>query len=82
MTGLLTRLAARGAASLSICALVGALVVTTPTQVKASEWLAVAVGAAMLGIVLGGGAKAPKKPEYKVIARLCENPKTGLYHKC
>jgi hypothetical protein len=82
MTGFLTRLATRGAASLSICALVGALVVTTPTQAKASEWLAVAVGVTMLGIVLGGGAKAPKKPKYRVIARLCENPRTGLYHKC
>ncbi|MCC5967886.1 MAG: hypothetical protein JJU24_17355 [Natronohydrobacter sp.] len=79
MSGLITRLAARGAATLSICALVGGLVITTPTQAKASEWLAVAVGAAMLGIVLGG---AKKKPKYTVIARYCENPKTGLYHKC
>ncbi|MCC5955765.1 MAG: hypothetical protein JJU07_06655 [Natronohydrobacter sp.] len=79
MTGLMTRLATRGAATLSICALVGGLAMTAPTQAKASEWIAVAVGATIVGIVLGG---AKKKPEYRVIARYCENPKTGLYHKC
>ncbi|MFU8897477.1 MAG: hypothetical protein ACNA7L_01160 [Roseinatronobacter sp.] len=79
MTGLLTRLATRGATTLSVCALVGGLAITAPTQAKASEWVAVAVGAAIVGIVLGGGKK---HPEYTVIARYCENPKTGLYHKC
>lgn len=80
MTGLFTRLAARGAATLSICALVGGLVLTAPTQAKATDWVSVAVGATLLGIVLGGGTK--KKPKYTVIARYCENPKTGLYYKC
>lgn len=79
MTGLFTRLAARGATTLSICALAGGLVLTAPTQAKAADWATVAVGAAILGIVLGG---AKKKPKYKVIARYCENPKTGLYCKC
>ncbi len=80
MTGLFKRLVARGAATLSICALAGGLVLTAPTQAKATDWVSVAVGAAIIGIVLGGGKK--KKPKYEVIARYCENPHTGLYYKC
>jgi hypothetical protein len=75
----LSYFATRSTATLCVCAIAGGLVVSTPTQAKATDWATIAVGAALIGIVFGG---VTKKPKYTVIARYCENSKTGLYHQC
>lgn len=77
MTGLFSRGITRVATGLSVFALAAGLTMTMPTQAKADA-TALAAGAVLVAIVLGGG----KKPKHRVIARYCHSYKTGLYHSC
>lgn len=79
MSGFVSRLTSRGVVTLSACALATMLTATVPSKANAEAWAAAAVGAALAAIIYKGGKK---KPAYTVIARYCENPKTGLYYKC
>lgn len=80
MSGFVTRLTSRGTAVLGACAVASMLTVSVPTKANADYAIAAALGVTLGLIVLGGGTK--KKPTYTVIARYCEDPKTGLYHQC
>lgn len=83
MREVLSRTLQRGAASLSALALAAGLVIAVPQQAQASNIVAGAVAAAILGISLKGSAPRPApKPAYTVMARYCLNKHTGLYHKC
>ncbi len=78
MSGLFSRISARAATGLTVLALAAGMALSAPTQAKASTLAGLAVGGAIVGIVLGGA----KKPKYEVIARYCYSHKTGLYHRC
>jgi hypothetical protein len=78
MSGFVTRLTSRGAAVLGACAVASMLTISVPSKASADAG-AYAVGLTLAYIVWRGGKK---KPAYTVIARYCEDTKTGLYHKC
>ncbi len=69
----------------TVCALAAGLTLGSATQARASDPATAAVASLLIWGVL---AQQPRHKCHKpcsrsnVIARYCENPKTGLYHRC
>lgn len=69
--------------TVTACALAAGMTLSTATPARATDpvvWWVVG-GLVTLGI-LAHGTRTAHAPTHTVIARYCENPKTGLYHKC
>ena len=80
MSNIVSKLASRIVGGASVCVLAMGMVVSTTAPARAIDPI---VGKVVLGfIVLSAAAKATAKPRYTVVARLCENKKTGLYDHC
>ncbi len=83
MSGFVPRLASRTVAVVSACAVAGVMSFGSATPARAADPVLLKGLAALVaaGVIVKVASK-PKAPKYEVIARYCENRKTGLYHRC
>lgn len=86
MSGFVPRLASRTVAFVSACAVAGVMSFGSATPARAADPVLLKGLAALVaaGVVVKVASKKrkPAKQKYEVIARYCENWKTGLYHRC
>lgn len=76
----MTKLPSRVLSTVLACVIAAGVSVTAASPAKAADPVVYFVGGVIAYAVVRSMAK--KKPAYTVVARYCENKKTGLYTRC
>ncbi len=76
----MTKAPSRVLSTVLACVIAAGVSFTAATPAKAADPVVYFVGGVIAYAVVR--SLAQQKPAYTVIARYCEDTKTGLYHKC